>query len=176
MNIYTIDSGTRYLCLDINNAAPCRKLLVRENGTLVYDLDVYLAEPGMDSVRMFADLYPFSGRELTFWLADGETEVPFPAELTDRRAGEEDYLTHLRPLVHFTSRYGWNNDPNGLIYADGVYHMFYQHNPAGTRWGICTGATPPRAIWFTGWKKKKLCTPTATAPCSPAAPLPTTTT
>lgn len=135
MNIYTIDSGTRYLCLDINNAAPCRKLLVRENGTLVYDLDVYLAEPGMDSVRMFADLYPFSGRELTFWLADGETEVPFPAELTDRRAGEEDYLNHLRPLVHFTSRYGWNNDPNGLIYADGVYHMFYQHNPAGTRWG-----------------------------------------
>ena len=51
-----IGCDTRYLCLDINNAAPCRKLLIREGETLVYDLDVYLAEPGMESVRMYADL------------------------------------------------------------------------------------------------------------------------
>ena len=30
---------------------------------------------------------------------------------------------------------GWNNDPNGMIYYDGVYHMFYQFNPAGNTWG-----------------------------------------
>ena len=130
-----IGCGTRYLCLDINNAAPCRKLLIREGETLVYDLDVCLADPGMESVRMYADLHPFTGKELTFLLADGEDEIPFPAQLTDKRADEDDYRTYLRPTVHFTSRYGWNNDPNGLIFADNVYHMFYQHNPAGTRWG-----------------------------------------
>lgn len=132
---YTIGRDNRYLCLDINNAAPCRKILVRENGILVYDLDVYLALPDMESVRMYADLHPFCGRELTFWLVEGESEIPFTAELAAERAGEADYLNHLRPMVHFTSRFGWNNDPNGLIFADNVYHMFYQHNPAGTRWG-----------------------------------------
>lgn len=40
-----------------------------------------------------------------------------------------------RPKYHFTPEKGWMNDPNGLIYIDGVYHMFYQHYPDSTQWG-----------------------------------------
>lgn len=36
-----------------------------------------------------------------------------------------------RPTFHFSSRVGWLNDPNGLFYKDGVFHMYYQHNPFG---------------------------------------------
>ena len=39
-----------------------------------------------------------------------------------------------RPLYHHTPVYGWMNDPNGMFYKDGVYHLFYQWNPYGSQW------------------------------------------
>jgi fructan beta-fructosidase len=39
-----------------------------------------------------------------------------------------------RPLIHYAPAFGWLNDPNGLIYHKGVYHIYHQHNPYGVRW------------------------------------------
>ena len=45
-----------------------------------------------------------------------------------------------RPSIHFTPNTGWMNDPNGLIYQNGVYQMFFQHNPFDTKWeNMCWG-------------------------------------
>ena len=40
----------------------------------------------------------------------------------------------FRPLYHHTPLYGWMNDPNGMFYKDGVWHLYYQFNPYGSHW------------------------------------------
>ncbi len=44
-------------------------------------------------------------------------------------------LDPFRPRFHFTPRFGWMNDPAGLVHHDGEWHLFYQHNPAQAAWG-----------------------------------------
>ena len=53
----------------------------------------------------------------------------------DRFTGQDSVYKEMnRPQFHFSSRRGWNNDPNGLVYHDGEYHLFYQHNPYEIYW------------------------------------------
>ncbi len=49
---------------------------------------------------------------------------------------EKGYYKELyRPQFHFTPEKNWHNDPNGLVYYEGEYNMFYQYNPNGLEWG-----------------------------------------
>jgi sucrose-6-phosphate hydrolase SacC (GH32 family) len=48
--------------------------------------------------------------------------------------------SHFRPLYHYSPPKNWTNDPNGLVYYDGEYHLFFQYNPYGDKWGHMTWA------------------------------------
>jgi levanase len=54
-----------------------------------------------------------------------------PATAATTGPGDEPY----RPAIHYTPEKNWMNDPNGLVFYKGVYHMYYQHNPSGNTWG-----------------------------------------
>jgi beta-fructofuranosidase/levanase len=47
----------------------------------------------------------------------------------------QSYSELYRPQYHYTPAKNWMNDPNGLLYYKGVYHLFYQYNPGGDTWG-----------------------------------------
>ncbi len=62
---------------------------------------------------------------------DPKEDQPKPEEPTTQGCYDEQY----RPQIHFTPAKNWINDPNGMVYLDGVYHLFYQYNPQGNDWG-----------------------------------------
>ena len=51
-----------------------------------------------------------------------------------KKENSEDKIQSPRPLIHFAAETGWTNDPNGMIYADGIYHLYFQYNPLNTSW------------------------------------------
>ena len=50
-------------------------------------------------------------------------------------SGQSNYNEPYRPQIHFTPAQNWMNDPNGMVYVDGTYHLFYQYNPQSNDWG-----------------------------------------
>lgn len=62
-----------------------------------------------------------------------------------------DYTQQFRPQIHFSPAKNWINDPNGMVWYDGVWHLFYQYNPYGNDWGNMSWghATSPDLVHWT---------------------------
>ncbi len=125
----------RYLNLPVRNGAEKRVVRFVVDGEEVYRFDIELAE-GEPDFWVYADLAPFQGTRLTT-AVDGVADDALAALVQSETPVEMDDLYHemYRLQFHFSSRRGWLNDPNGLVFYDGVYHLFYQHNPYGWGWG-----------------------------------------
>ena len=104
------------------------------DGKIVREFKVSLAI-GDPDFWVFLDVSEFKGKKATLQIKK-ENEAFDKIYQADSYPGEENiYKERLRPQFHFSTRRGWNNDPNGLVYHDGEYHLFYQHNPFGWIYG-----------------------------------------
>jgi len=126
----------RYLLLPVRTGGPKSRIKFEIDGQTVREFDIELAE-GKPDFRAFSDLGSYRGRNLKVHageLADPKAlDAIVPSDEVPDAAGM--YREKHRPRFHFTSRRGWLNDPNGLVWQGGEYHQFYQHNPFGWNWG-----------------------------------------
>lgn len=68
----------------------------------------------------------------------GGNETEQPEQPGDDNPGTPTVLKYnepFRPQIHYTPERNWINDPNGMVYLDGTWHLFYQYNPYGNQWG-----------------------------------------
>ncbi|MBC2595235.1 GH32 C-terminal domain-containing protein [Ruficoccus amylovorans] len=120
-----------YLLLPVNPEAKREWMQFRVDGEKVRDFNVeFDAENPL--FWMPADVSAFVGKTLTIELPtgqQGDLEVLRQADSFPDEASI--YREKYRPQFHFTTKMGRLNDPNGLVYQDGEYHLFYQHGPFG---------------------------------------------
>jgi fructan beta-fructosidase len=126
----------RYLHIPVKTGgAKYRARIAGEDGKTIREFDVELsAEPDF---LAFADLEDYRGKTLAFRVdeLDDPKALDKIAQADDVPDAASLYKEAHRPQFHFTSRRGWLNDPNGLVWRDGEYHLYYQHNPYGWAWG-----------------------------------------
>lgn len=137
-----------YLHIPIVPGGKKNELQIWDGNELVLSPCLALTDTGGET--FFLDVRAHQGRTLTLLLPspDGVTArcleriVSAGPAVPGSALYPELYRERLRPAFHFSSKRGWLNDPNGLYYADGIYHLYYQHNPLGSQHGavnICWG-------------------------------------
>lgn len=126
-----------YLRLPIKNDGATRHLTLLIDGKPESALDLALAD-GIPDWWAWKDVTAFQGSKIAI---KTDTLPHDSAALTAIEQADEItnsgklYDEPLRPQFHFSSQRGWLNDPNGLVFYLGEYHLFYQHNPYGWSWG-----------------------------------------
>jgi fructan beta-fructosidase len=126
----------RYLHLPVKTGAPMKRMSFTVGKEIVREFDIELDVSEKPQFWTFADVSAFKGKKLVLSvMLPADSRVPGFAESDSVPDAKSLYQEKHRPLFHFTSRFGWLNDPNGLVYHDGEWHLFYQHNPFGVNWG-----------------------------------------
>lgn len=123
-----------YLNIPVSHKCERVRFNVEIPGESPMPLDIRLASDHPD-YWVFADLSAYKGKKIKVSYPDNLKGIDKIYQADTIRGGAVFYKEKNRPQFHFTTRNGWSNDPNGLIWNDGEYHLFYQHNPYERDWG-----------------------------------------
>lgn len=137
-NIVSIQQPKKYLLLPVQDNAPESKVyVVSDNQTASPAMNIRLARESVDYyVPIALSAYPEKGLAIDIQGLPQNAICWEHIQLSDTY--DMNNREKFRPLYHHTPAYGWMNDPNGMFYKDGVYHLYFQHNPYGSTWGNMT--------------------------------------
>jgi fructan beta-fructosidase len=129
----SINISSKYLNLPVSQETERSRMRFEAEGYSPLELVIRLA-PAKPDYWVFLDVSEYKGKMLKISFT-GNPEGLKNIYQDNVIAGADSLYSEInRPQIHFTSRRGWNNDPNGLVYFEGEYHMFYQHNPFEREW------------------------------------------
>ncbi len=129
----------KYLVLPVKNGAQKRNLELWVDGINTRYWDMELAEDNPDwYAYMRIDEWKGKHIELRVDRVAASSKVFDPVVQSDEDTNPDEYREKLRAQFHFSPKRGWTNDPNGMVYFNDEYHLFFQHNPYGRGWGNMT--------------------------------------
>lgn len=142
--IIRTDNSGRYVLLPVEEAAPEANVKVLVNNHCERIVQVHLAMNHVDYYVPF-DLKDYDGKNVLLYVVTSGNRTnqrnAVDAAWTKLTRQSDTFTAETekyRPAFHHTPEYGWMNDPNGMFYKDGLWHLCYQWNPYGSMWGNMT--------------------------------------
>lgn len=136
-----ITGDGKYLMLPVQESNDDDRIDVLVDGKKDRTINVRLAKSKVDYFVPF-DLTPYKDRDviLNIVTVQGRSNIREAKadacwkNLTLADTFDTTNRERFRPVYHHSPLYGWMNDPNGMFYKDGVWHLYYQWNPYGSKW------------------------------------------
>ena len=138
-NIVVLDTVKKFLLLPVQENAPEGKVNIIVNNQFQLDqsINVRLARERVD-YYVPLDLSAYAGKTISIDITGMPSSSLCWEEIKVSDTFDSANREKFRPVYHHTPVYGWMNDPNGMFYKDGVYHLYFQYNPYGSMWGNMT--------------------------------------
>lgn len=129
---YQIQSS--YIVIPVEEDAPEIKMKVSaSNSTIQSTFDIHVAVNKID-YWVPLEVKNWKGQSITLSFQGMKESIMGIKEIKQSDKFDFVYNEKYRPQFHFSPEHGWMNDPNGMVYLDGEYHLFYQYNPYGSMW------------------------------------------
>ncbi len=129
---YQIQSS--YILIPVEeNAAEIKISVEASNPSFKSTFDIHVAVNKID-YWVPLDVKKWKGQNVTLSFQGIKESIMGIKEIKQSDKFDFVYNEKYRPQFHFSPEHGWMNDPNGMVYLDGEYHLFYQYNPYGSMW------------------------------------------
>ncbi|MCF2738361.1 GH32 C-terminal domain-containing protein [Bacteroides caecigallinarum] len=133
LTIVHITNPSKYLILPIQESCNEGKVKLDTGSPADMAMDVRLA---VDSVEYYVPFaLPQGVKEAVVTIGRVAANAVCWDNISLADTFDTSNTDYYRPEYHHTPLYGWMNDANGLVYKDGEYHLYFQYNPYGSKWG-----------------------------------------